>query len=95
MVKEVIANNEYTITYSDDFMEVMEDEKAREEKPRTPEWIRNPGVQVEVIRGWRIVSNHRGAVPVVVIVDHRGLDVLRTYRGWIFGVLPGRMGHHR
>jgi len=45
-VKEVIANNDYTLVDNGHFMEVMEDEESREEKPRTPKRIRNPGIQV-------------------------------------------------
>jgi hypothetical protein len=94
-VKEVIAKNDYPLVDNGHFMEVMEDEESREEKPRAPERIRNPSIEVEVIWGRRIVSNHRWAFPVVIIVDHRRLGVLRTCRRWSFGVPSRRMGHHR
>ena len=54
-------------------MKVVEDEVSGEEDPRTPpERIRNPGIQVIIGRWRRIVSYHRGAVVVIVIVDHLG-----------------------
>ena len=91
MIK-VIANNDYAITDTDDFMKVMEDEESREEKAVTPERVRNPRIQVQVIWRGRVVSNHRRAFPVVVIVDHRWLSVLRTCscRWWSLFVLMGK-----
>jgi len=94
-VKEMIANHYHPIMNTDDFMEVMEDEESREEKPRAPERVRNPGIEVEVIWGRRIVSNHRWAVPVIVIVDHRRLGVLRTCRRWSLGIFSRGIDHHR
>ena len=77
-VIKVIANNDYAITDTNDFMEVMEDEVSREEKAVTPKRVRNPRIEVEVIWRGRVVCNHGRTFPVVVIVDHRLLSVLRT-----------------
>ena len=89
MIK-VIADNDYAITDTDDFMKVMEDEESREIKAVTPERVWNPRIEVEVICRGRVVSNHRWAFPVVIIVYHRWLSVLRTCRGWSFSVLMGK-----
>ena len=48
-VKEVIANNDYSVVAEAHFMKVMEDVEAGEEETRTPERIRNPSIEVEVI----------------------------------------------
>jgi len=79
-VKNVIANHHNTLVNNGHLVEVMEDEESREEKPAIPEGIRNPGIQIEVIRRWSIVSNYRRAFPVVIIVDHRRLGVLSACR---------------
>jgi hypothetical protein len=77
-------------------VEVVEDEVSGEIEPRTPpERIRNPGIQVIVGIRRRIVSYHRGAVIIIVIVDHLGP---RTRDG-IFGrglhLLTGRFTGRR
>jgi hypothetical protein len=77
-------------------VEVVEDEVPGEIEPRTPpERIRNPGIQVIVGVRRRIVSYHRGAVIIIVIVDHLGP---RTRDG-IFGrglhLLTGRFTGRR
>ena len=41
-------------------------------KPRTPERIRNPGVQVIIRLRRRVISNHRGARINIIVVDHLG-----------------------
>ena len=89
-MKKVIAHNNCAITDADDFMKVVEDEESREIKAVTPERIRNPRIEVEVICWGRVVSNHRRALSVVIIVYHRWPSVLRTCRGWSFSVFAGK-----
>jgi len=55
-VNEVIGNQ--MVMMMD--MKIVQDEKAREEEARTPEWVRNPSVQVVVIPGRGIVGDYRG-----------------------------------
>jgi hypothetical protein len=54
-MKKGVAKNDHTVVGEAHFMKVMENEKSREEKTRAPEGIRNPGIQVQVIWGRRIV----------------------------------------
>jgi hypothetical protein len=67
-------------------VEVMKNEEPREEEPRAPERRRNPRIEIIVIPRRRIVSHHRWALFVVIIVDYRGVSVLRGCRRLIFGI---------
>jgi hypothetical protein len=67
-------------------MEVMEDIEPREIEPGVPEWAGDPGIHVIIIPGRRIIGHHRWAFGVIIIIDFRGLRVLRSCRGWTFSV---------
>jgi hypothetical protein len=95
MVKNMIGNNNRSVSEDDGSVKVVEDEESREEEPGAPEWRRNPGVQVIVIPWRRIVSNHRWAFFVVIIVEHRRFSVLRACRRLIFGILTRSIGEDR
>lgn len=69
-------------THEDSSVEIMQTEKAREEKTTPPERERNPGIHIIVIpRRW-VVSNDRRAFVVIIVVYHG-----RVGRGLIFSVL--------
>ena len=74
----MIGNHDYTLVNNGGFMEVVQDEESPEDRPGVPEGVRNPIIQVDVIWGWRIVRNHRRAMGVVIVVDHRRFGVLRA-----------------
>jgi hypothetical protein len=67
-------------------MEIMEDKEPREKVPGAPEWAWDPGVHVIIIPGWGIIGDYRRTFGIVVIFDHRGFSVLRSFGGWTFGV---------
>jgi len=53
-VNEVVRNQMITVVemiIMMKMMKIIQDEKAREEETRTPEWIRNPSIQVAIIQG--------------------------------------------
>jgi hypothetical protein len=79
-MKNVIANRHNTLVNNRHLVKVMEDEESGEGKTGTPERIRNPGIQIEVIWRGSIVSDHRRAFVVVIIVDHCRFSVLRACR---------------
>jgi hypothetical protein len=64
-------------------VKIMEDEEAGKVKPRTPERIRNPGVQVIIRLRRRVIGNHRRAGIIIIIVDHLGARIGdgKTFRG--------------
>jgi hypothetical protein len=68
-------------------MEIMENKEPREIKPGVPEWAGDPGVQVRIIPGWRIIGDDRRAFGVVIIIDFGGRRVLRGGRRRAFTVL--------
>jgi hypothetical protein len=70
-------------------MKIVQDEKTREEETRTPEWIRNPSIQVVVIPRRRIISNHWRAFIVVVLVNYRRRNGFDAQRWLTLSVLPG------
>jgi hypothetical protein len=75
-VDEVIANQMMTMMD----MKIVQDEKAREEETRTPEWVRNPSVQVVVVPGRGIVSDNRRTFSIVVLVNYRRWNVFTARR---------------
>jgi len=56
-----------------DLMKIPEDEKPGEKVPPTPKGIGNPGIEVVVVLGRRVVGDHRRSLGVVVVVDDRGV----------------------
>jgi hypothetical protein len=70
-------------------MKIVQDEKAREEETRTPEWVRNPSVQIVVIPGRWIVSDNRWTFSIVVAFNYRRRDVFTARRWLTFCVLLG------
>jgi hypothetical protein len=56
-------------------VEIMQDEKAAEIKPRIPKRIRNPTIQIIIRQGRRIVGNCRRAIIVVIVVDNLGVRI--------------------
>lgn len=70
------------IAHKDESVEIMQTEKAREEKSAPPERVRNPGVQIIIIPRWRIVCDYRRAFLVIIVVYQSGIRL-----GLIFSVL--------
>lgn len=70
-------------------MKIIQDEKAREEETRTPEWVRNPSVQVVIIPGRRIVSDNRRTFSIVILVNYRRRNVFTARRWLTFCILLG------
>jgi hypothetical protein len=68
-------------------MEIMENKVPREIEPGVPEWAGDPGVQVIIIPGRRVIGDDRRAFGIVIIIDFGGCRVLRGSRGWAFTVL--------
>ena len=57
-------------------VKVVQDEEPREPEPRTPEGIRDPRIQITVIRGRRIVGDNGWTLFIVIMVDHFGIGIL-------------------
>jgi hypothetical protein len=70
-------------------MEIVQNKKAREEETRTPEWVGNPSIQVVVIPGRWIISNHRRTFIIVVLVNCFRWNVFTARRWLTFCVLFG------
>ena len=77
-------------------VKIAKDEESREPEPCIPEWIRDPGIQVVIIPGRRIVANNWGALIVVIIIDDRWFIVFRVILRWLssriltFNIRPDR-----
>jgi hypothetical protein len=87
-VNEVVGNQMMMMVVMMD-MKIVQDEKAREEETRTPEWVRNPAIKVVVIPGRGIVSDNRWTFSIVVLVNYRRRNVFTARRWWTFCVLLG------
>jgi hypothetical protein len=61
-------------------VKIVQNKKAGEEETRTPEWIGHPPVQVVVIPGRWIISNHRRAFIIVIVVNYRRWNILTARR---------------
>jgi hypothetical protein len=86
-VNKVAGNRMMTVM---EMMKIVQDEKAREEETRTPEWIRHPCVQLVIIPRRRIVGDYRGTFLVIVIVNDRRRDVFTACWRWGLCVLARR-----
>jgi len=75
MVMMVMANEGEPV-------EVIQDEKPREEKPGVPERVGNPSIEVIVIPGGWVVGDHRWTFFIVIVVYYRGIRL-----GLVFSVL--------
>jgi hypothetical protein len=70
-------------------MEIMQDKKSGKKGPETPEWIRNPGIQVVIRLGGRIIGNHRRSIIIVVVVDNLWSRTHGVIICWDFSLFPG------
>jgi hypothetical protein len=70
-------------------MEIVQNKKAREEEARTPEWERNPSIQVAVVPGRWVISNHRRTFIIVVLINDLRGNVFTARRRLTFCVLFG------
>ena len=66
----------------DDSVKIVEAEEPGEPETSKPERIRNPGIQITVIRRGRIISHNRRALIGVVVVDCRRFVILRIVLRW-------------
>jgi hypothetical protein len=64
------------------FVKIVETVESGEPEPTIPEWIRNPGIQITVIRRWRIISHDGRTLIRKIIIDHRGFIILRIILRW-------------
>jgi hypothetical protein len=76
-IGNVVADHKDLPVEKDMPVEITQDEESGETEPIIPEGVWNPGIQVIIGRGWRIVGNHRGAIIIIVVVDN--------LRAWISG----------
>jgi hypothetical protein len=80
------------LVHNDDPVEVVENKEPWEIEPGEPEGRRNPGIKIVVIPGWRVVSNHRWPLIVVVVVNDRRISVfavidrLRILSGFVCSI---------
>jgi hypothetical protein len=82
----VVGDYKRMLVENDMPVEIAQNEESGEEEPGTPERVRNPGVQVIVRGGRRVVGNYRRAIIIVIVVD--------DLRGRIRGVIIyRRFGH--
>lgn len=72
-VDEVVRDEMAMAANEDDPVKVVQNKKPGEEESRVPEWIRDPGVQVVIIPGRRIVSDNRRTFFIVIIVYYHGI----------------------
>ncbi len=68
-------------------IKIVQDEKPREEESGAPEWVRDPGIKIIVIPGWRVVTNDRRTLLVVIIVNGLRRKVLTACWRLTLGVL--------
>ena len=69
-------------------VKIMQAEEAREEESTPPERIRNPGVEIIIIRRWRIVCDYRRAFLIIIVAYHS-----RIRLGLILTVLARAAGN--
>jgi hypothetical protein len=90
MRDHVVGDHEGSLMEEYMAVEIMEDEEAGKVEPRTPERIRNPGIQVIIRLRRFVIGNHRRARIIIIIVDHFGARIgngnifrgLAIFRGW-------------
>jgi hypothetical protein len=95
MVSPVIGDDTGMPISMNTSMEIMENKVPREIKPGVPEWARDPGVQVMIIPGRRIIGDDGRAFGIVIIIDFGGCRVLRGCWGWTFAILIRSFGNDR
>ena len=87
-IPEMVRDKRLVSMEKETSVKIVEDEEPWEPEPRIPKWIRNPGIQVIIIPGRRIVTNNWGALIVVIVIDGRWFIVLRIIlRRLISGIL--------
>ena len=65
-------------------VEIAQNEESGEKEPGTPERVRNPGVQVIVRGGRRVVGNYRRAIAIIIVVDNLRVRVRGEIIYWRF-----------
>ncbi len=61
-------------------VKIIENKKTWEEEPGAKEWIRNPSIQIRIVRRRRIIGHNRRTFIVVVIIDDRWIGVASVIR---------------
>src|SRR5512142_3007664 len=62
------------------YVEICQDKKTREPIIPPPKRIRDPSVEICIIRRRGIVGNHRGTLASIIIADTRGVGILGAGR---------------
>jgi hypothetical protein len=89
----VVGDDKWFLMEEHMTVKIMENEEPGTVKTRTPERIRNPGIQVPIRRRGRIVGNHRRPIVIIIIVNNLGgriRDVVISLRLGTFVYWPGR-----
>ncbi len=73
LMNEVVADGTNPIVEIYMPVKVMEDEEAGKKEPGRPEWVGNPGIQVIIGLGRRVISDYRRALAIIVIVYDLGV----------------------
>ena len=76
---EMIRNEFRPVMEMKRSVEIVEDEKSWEPEICPPKRIRDPRVQIIVIRRRSIISDYRRTLIVIIVVYCRGLRILRTW----------------
>jgi hypothetical protein len=79
-VDEMVADYPPSPIRKTESVEVVQTEESWEPESRKPEWIRNPGIQIIIIPGWRIVSHNRWTFGVVIVIDYLRLPIILRLR---------------
>ena len=87
-IEKVIRDEKPVTTDEDRPVEIVQAEETREVKSTPPERVRDPIVQVIIVPGWRIISNHWRALIRVVIIYYCWVEL-----SLIFSILSGAAGH--
>jgi hypothetical protein len=85
----VVGDYKRMLVENDMLVEIAQNEESGEKEPGTPERVRNPGVQVIVRSGRRVVGNYRRAIIIVIVVDNLGVRIRDEIIYWRFCLFSG------
>jgi hypothetical protein len=69
-IDNVVGHYEYSLMNNDVPVKIMQNEESGEKEPVTPEGIRNPGIQVIIRPGRRVIGDYGWASVIIIIIDY-------------------------
>ena len=74
-IDKVIADKMLMAIEEDNPVEIMQAEETRKEESAPPEWKWDPSIEIVVVPGRRIISNHGWTFLIIITVNYRWIRV--------------------